>query len=464
MPYKGEFAGKTSHSEFLRNPDIQSFLERCDYLTTPSDEEALAMSERFSDPGPTKADLPGFVIAVDGSSHESSLDDKLPSTKIGYIKIGAVLIDLGKYGNLRKGRYVDPFKVAELQDDNSALTFSIPSANIRWDGYKNVRDSFRASVDQQFYGAQTRFNEKDPFTSLRSTLFHLASLRPGELGTNGDNRRLKIHKCPNCGRGPIEVQDIPDRQVCSYCAEEVFPTDCLRIWEEVSDYQSNQVAISRLMQVLEQLIPIHYMRHLYKNGPRLLSGIAFFVDGPLALFGTPAWLHRPIMIFLSQINRELVEQGQLPLAVIGLQKTGQIADHVNLISRFIPNNRLLAIDDEYRYQFILSGREAAGNGFGFETYYGQDFIFKTPSGRCFVFALPYPYDSKNEPNQDFIQEKVRFENYLQLAQALNLINYLESDLYENAVVPIALAHRYTAISFQPGGRVLDLLTKQMLRT
>ena len=39
MPYEGEFASKTSHSEFLRNPDIQGFLQQCDYLTIPSDEE-----------------------------------------------------------------------------------------------------------------------------------------------------------------------------------------------------------------------------------------------------------------------------------------------------------------------------------------------------------------------------------------------------------------------------------------
>ncbi len=462
MPYEGELAGKTAHSEFLRNPDIQSFLAACDYLIMPSDEEAQAMGDRFSlPPGPT-ADLPGFVIAVDGSSHESSLDDKLPSTKMGYIKIGAVLIDLEKYRTLRNGRYVDPFRVAELQDDNSSLTFSLPSANIRWAGRKNVRDSFRASLDQQFYSTRTRFSDKDASTSLRSTLFQLASLRPGELGT-ADARRLRIHKCPSCGRGPVEVEDIPDPQACPHCDEEVFPTDCLRLWEEVSDYQSNQVAIERLRHVLEQLVPIHYMRHLYRHAPLLLSGIAFFVDGPLALFGTPAWLHRPIMIFLSQINRKLAKHGQLPLTVLGLQKTGQIADHVNLISRFIPNNRLLAIDDDYRYQYILSGREAAGNGFGFETYYGQDFIYKTPSGRCFVFGLPYAVESKNEPGRDFLRDKVRLESYPQLARALGLISRLESDLYQNAVVPIALAHRYTAISFQPGGRVLDLLTKHALR-
>ena len=71
--------------------------------------------------------------------------------------------------------------------------------------------------------------------------------------------------------------------------------------------------------------------------------------------------------------------------------------------------------------------------------------------------------TEKKESQDFIREKVKFENYPQLAQALKLITYLESDLYENAVVPIALAHRFTAISFRPGGRVLDLLTKNALK-
>jgi len=462
MPYDGEFASKTAHAEFLRNPDIQGFLGQCEYLTPPTDAEGQVMGDRFQAPPTAQAQLPSFVVAIDGSSHESSIDDKLPSTKVGYIKIGAILIDLEKYGSLRVGKYVDPFKVAELQDDNAALTFAIPSANIRWGGKTNVRDSFRAFVDQQFYGLRTRFAEQDASTSLRSTLFHLASLRPGDLHT-GDPRRLMIHKCPTCGGGPVEVRDIPETQHCPFCSSDVYPTDCLRIWEDVNDYQSNQIAISRLMIVLEHIIAMHYIRHFYKNAPLLLSGMAFFVDGPLAFYGTPAWMHRAVMIFLQDVNRKLARHGQMPLTIIGLQKTGQVVDHVMLIDRYIPTDRLLAIDDEYRYQFILSGREASSQGFGFETYYGQDFIYKTPNGRTFVFALPYPYNTKDLAGASFAQEKIKFENYPQLPQALRLITHLESDLYKNAVVPIALAHRFTAISFEPGGRVLDLLTRNALQ-
>lgn len=465
MPYDGELASKASHSEFLRNPDIKSFLEQCDYLKIPSDETGQKLAERFVEPPTLRDELPSFVVAVDGSSYESSLDDKLPSTKIGYIKIGSLLIPLDEYNSLRQGRFVDPFKVAEIQDNNSSLTFSLPSANIKWGGKQNVTESFRAVMDKQFYGVDTRFEENDSSTSLRSTLFYLASVRSGKLGT-GDFRKLRIHKCPSCGNGEesgLLVEDIPDQQHCPYCGAEIYPTDCLRIWEEVNEFQSNQVAMTRLMLALEHLIPLHYMRFFYKNAPLLLSGMAFFIDGPLAVFGSPHWLQDAALHFFHEVNRKLHSKGQDPLTVIGLQKTGQVVDHVNLIDRYIPNNRIMAIDDEYRYQYILAGREPSPHGFGVGTYYGQDFIYKTPNGRTFVFALPYPFGNGNSPGENFHREKIKLEHYPQLSQALRLINYLESDLYQNAVVPIALAHRFTAISLRPGGRVLDLLTKNGLQ-
>lgn len=465
MPYEGQFANKASHSDFIKNPDVQNFLTQCDYLKVPTDEVGKTLSERFVEPPSVSEDLPSFVVAIDGSSYESTLDDKLPSTKVGYIKIGALLIQLDQYASLRQGRFVDPFRVAELQDNNSALTFSMPSANIKWGGKQNVRESFRAAMDQQFYGVHTRFDESDPSTSLRATLFYLASMRLGKLGT-GDNDKLKIHKCPTCENGVEEgilIENVPEQQHCPFCGAEIYPTDCLRIWEEVNEFQSNQVAISRLMLALEHLLPLHYMRHFYQHAPLLMSGMAFFIDGPLAVFGSPHWIQTSAMSFLYEVNRKLASKGQGPLTVIGLQKTGQVVDHVHLIDRYIPNNRIMAIDDEYRYQYILAGRDPAAGGFGVGTYYGQDFIFKTPSGRTFVMGLPYPFRSEKISGKNFAQEKVKLEHYPQLPQALRLINYLESDLYENAVVPIALAHRFTAISFQPGGRVLDLLTRNALR-
>ena len=219
--------------------------------------------------------------------------------------------------------------------------------------------------------------------------------------------------------------------------------------------------MSRFMLVLEHLLPVHYCRYLLAVAPQLLSETAFFIDGPLAVFGTAAWLHGSLLSFLAHVNKRLTEMGFRPMLVIGLQKTGQVVDHATMVSKFIPNDRLLAIDDDYRYRYILAGRDPSANGFGGETYHGQDFIYRTPTGRTFVFGLPYPFATKAEA-KDFAKEKVEADRYSELPRALALIKHFESDLYQNAVIPIALAHRYTAISLMPGGRVLDVMTKHAL--
>jgi len=463
MPYNGELANKASHFDIVKNPDVADFLEACDYLTVPSEKECEQIAEHFLKVPPlTNITMPGSIIAFDGSRYESSINDRLPSTKVGYIKVSSVLIKLEEFDALKVGHYVDPFKVAKLQDNTTSLTLTVPSANIRWQGNDTVQDGFRAAVDQYFYGENTRFKADDPNTSLRTTLFHLAHRRPGSMGTISPNF-LKINKCPNCEEGPIEVENKPDQQHCPHCQAEIYPTDSLRLWEEISDYQSNLTVITRLMLVVEHLMSIHYIRYLADNDALdTLSQTAFFIDGPLSIFGPSAWLHLAIMRFLAQINARLAKKGLQQLLIMGLQKTGQVSDHVQLIDRYIEPDRIFPITDEYRYKYIFAGRFAAGNGFGYETYYGQDFIYKTKSGRTFILGLPYPFATKLPAGIDFIQAKVDVCRYKELPRALALINHFETDLYENAVVPIALANKYTAISLVPGGRVLDILTRKGL--
>jgi hypothetical protein len=465
MPYEGEFASKTAHFDIVKNPDVADFLSACDYLTVPSDEEGARIAGKFLPVPPLdNIKMPSSIIAFDGSRHESSIHDRLPSTRVGYIKVSSVLIKLEEFDALKVGPYVDPFKVARLQDNTTALTITVPSANIRWQGKESVRDGFRAAVDAYFYGEKTRFKADDPNTSLRTTLFHLAHRRPGGMATHSA-KVLKINKCPTCEQGPIDLEDKPEQQHCPNpeCGAEIYPTDCLRLWEEVYDYQSNQTAITRLMLVVEHLMPMHYIRYLSENDAlESVADTAFFIDGPLAVFGTSAWLHLAILRYISELNARLAARKQQKLLLIGLQKSGQLFDHIQLIDRFVEPNHILPVDDTYRYKYIFAGRDPAGNGFGYETYYGQDFIYKTASGRTFILALPYPFATKLPPGVDFIKAKVEVRRYPELARALALINHFETDLYENAVVPIALANKYTAISLVPGGRVLDILTRKGL--
>ena len=63
---------------------------------------------------------------------------------------------------------------------------------------------------------------------------------------------------------------------------------------------------------------------------------------------------------------------------------------------------------------------------------------------------------------NFTQEKSNISKYINIGAYTKLIVDFECDLYENAVVPIALAHKYTAISLEPGSKVLDLLSRNTI--
>lgn len=47
--------------------------------------------------------------------------------------------------------------------------------------------------------------------------------------------------------------------------------------------------MSRFMQVIEHLLPMHYVRYLVENLLVSLGSIAFFVDRPLAIYKESYW-------------------------------------------------------------------------------------------------------------------------------------------------------------------------------
>jgi hypothetical protein len=463
MPYINEYADKTSHIDIVRNPDIINFLDNCKYMVEPSESEATLLSNKFIAIPAYDTYLPNNIIAIDGSNYEASIRKDIPCTRIGYVKIGNLLIKRDSYKNLRSGScFLDPFKVAMIKKNNTATTFSLPSSNMLYKDQKTVRESFRLVLDEMLYDFRT--DPLDSKTSLRSTLFLLASYRTGDMATNSRDK-LFLHACPSCKSEKVEVFDIADAQFCPHCHERVYPSDSLRIWEEVSDAISNQSALTRFMNVIEHIFAIHYIRIIKDYSPEsfveVLSNLCIFIDGPLAIFGNSAWLHSCIMKYLHEINKQMKGHGKSNVMILGLQKSGFIYDYFQLVKDKIPNNTIYCLEDDVRYKYININKKPSSSTFGSETYYGQDFLYKTASGRVFVFNIPYPFPDKQ--NKDvFSIEKSRIENYTNIGAYTRLINEFECDLYENAVVPIALAHKYTAISLEPGSRVLDLLSKSKI--
>lgn len=453
MPYSRENAGKGGHADFVRNPDVQAFLENCSYLRVPSDKEASELASLFQRaPMGAPPRLPKYVVASDASKSDTPISEKLPSTQIGFLKVSHVLIEMEKYAGLVDpcNRFVDPFKVAEMHRSASPLTFTMPGSNIRYRGIDSVKHGFRRALFDQL---STNRGESATGFVLARTLLDI------------NDGTLTLKTCPCCAT-ETALAFTRERLIlqCSGCGQEVYVTDWLRLHEGISDFGDNSSAMTRMMNAVEHLMLAGFIQQVFDAQPSALANITFVLDGPLAIFGEPAKLSQRIQALIYRINVRLNQLALEPMMVIGLQKTGAIMDHALLLERFLPDGVLRVIDDKYRNKYVTGGDSPSAN-FGNETYYGQDFLFKTERGRIFNFALPYPFFDKTAGGggKGFSAVKVNFANYGSLIErACDLIRHFEMDLYDNAIVPVALAHRHASISLVPGGKVLDLLVRSGL--
>jgi hypothetical protein len=453
MPYQRETAGKGGHADFVRNPDVQSFLEECEYLRQPSDSEAQELANRFSTaPAGSPPNLPKYVVASDASKSDTAISDRLPSTQIGFLKVSHVLVDMQKYASLSEAAsgFVDPFKVADMHRSASPITFIMPGCNIRYAGIDSVKHGFRRALFDQLM--QNRGDGASDFVLAR-TLVDL------------NNGSVELRACPAC-RGELNASLSREHMsaTCPICQSDVYATDWLRLHEGISDFGDNASAMTRMMNAIEHLMLAGFIKQVFDVQPAALANIAFVLDGPLAIFGEPAKLAQRIQELVHRVNVRLAELGLSPMLVLGLQKTGGLMDHALLLERFLADGVMRVVDDDYRNTFI-TGSETPTANFGNETYYGQDFLFKTERGRIFNFAVPYPFADKTfgGGGAAFARAKVERERYGNLVErACDLIRHFEMDLYDNAIVPVALAHRHASISLVPGGKVLDLLVRSGL--
>lgn len=437
MSYASEPTDKTTHFEIVNNPDIREFLTNCQYMIEPTGEEAIEIASLFTKPPDYMGNLPNNIISIDGSNYEACIDEKLPFTRIGYVKIGNILIKRDSFEELGQSKFIDPFQVAEILKANSTTTFAFPSSNMIYKGEVSVRDGFRLALDNYLY--KYRNIPSDSKTSLRTTLFKMASYRSGKKRAESPDE-LILHACPNqnCDAKDISVWDMEEAQQCPTCNKSIYPSDCLRIWEEVEDTASNQSALTRFTNVIEHLFAIHYIRTIVDGSPEsyveTLSNICFFMDGALAIYGNSAWIHASIMKYLSELNDVMKSHGKESILMLGLLKSGVANDYFKLVEQSIPNDSVFCLSDEIRDKYVNFNRSSSTTTFGNETYYGQDFVYKTATGRLFIINIPYPFPTKSSID-NFKIEKSKLTNYsnlglyLKLVANLNVI-YMKMQLFQ----------------------------------
>jgi hypothetical protein len=448
MPYKDrsgrlERARSTGHVPIVQNELVQERLRNFRVFTreVPAEVEPGLLVDPASLGAVTST--PKWVMSFDGSPHEVAAREEYPSTRIGYVQVAGVLVHLDELLGQETAHLVDPAVIRSATQE-ALHSMVLPGSNVCRQDMPTVRDSWRAEVYEIFRDYSV---EEIPLLDVFMLLVSIS-----DKNAAGSVVLSRCSATEGCTARNFVVPRQGTR--CPSCQGQVFPTDALRLHEEVSEEHGNATSLGRLMTVLEHVTLVAYLYFLSQRQPRVLGSVGFVLDGPLALFGPQAWLHTPILAFLNALEASLAEKSFGSPIVVGIEKGGQFADHAAAIADRIPRGRLMRLPDDYIYRHILTFRAAPNTAFGRDTYYAQKFFYKTIQGKMTTITIPKRMPPATPPDDPM--------HYPILGSALALLDRLGTSLYEDALIPVALAHSYASIPLRTGSKVLTLLSRELL--
>ena len=453
MPYEGEFATYRSIRRLIEEKRVKDLLDRMKKNDFSQDRTTLPRMH-IQDLSPSEWQ-PDFVLAVDGSYQETSVENGYPGAAVGYVTTASVLMHLAKIRELDLQRPINP-KLFRETEKVTSIDSVFPGCNVIIDTERVSKDSLRKVLFETFDTTHL-FTDGESFLDTYEALL---KYRPEDPKPD----------CPYAENGRCSAEDKKYlRGIGAYCCEcknanTLYSTDALRIHERMVFDGANGQMFGEIMQVLERIIVIHILRWFeQKQLLWLLGNMAIVVDGPLAVYGAPAWLHSVILDELRRIN-EVSQQftdGQ-DLLMIGIEKTGNFVDHFEKLDEdkhgvlgAFPSQSFCLLSDEYIKQNItISNSEKP---YGDNTYFGRKFFYKTASGARLVASLPF----LDESHRDLTRADA--DQYPRLADALSLLDQLVSSRYPNSVSPLISAHAEAAIPMNLGSRVLENEARRLIQ-
>lgn len=469
MPYEGEKASKLGHTPILLNQYIKKSIETYKIGFSSNDGILEILNNMINIK--TEENNLYHIFSVDGSYADVSVDDRYPSARIGFIQFSMNLIRLYEDSKVEKNGLINPIEYNKLMEAHTQ-SFDLPIYNTTVGNYKTLRDSIRFKISEHLEKLKT-YDEKG--ISVLETLYEIISEEDFTNNFRCINLSCKTNQQDESVTG-FNKKDFNNKYkecTCKYCGEKLYLIDYLRLHELIDEEFGATSILSRVCRVLEQLYPINFIMNLLGSNEdeqvkfEALSKIAFMLDGPLAIYGESAKLHKSIHRYLIGINKQLMEKGFNPLIYFGISKTGKIVDHIKCSMDYIrfsdknltlPSKQILMISDDYRFKYIHPPTK--NTSFGKETYYGQDMVYFDNKSNFYVINVMYPFEKNNK---FFKQNKFNLESYTEINKIIDLLEKLEVDLYDMALLPIVLGHKYASISLKPGLSSLEDFGKNIIK-
>ncbi len=467
MGFENEPSGHKSIKRLAESKRVKELLGRYEIISLPQKAEDLA---------PMLADVkpsgwqPKWILAIDGSFLSHSVQNGYPGAEVGYITISAVLIDAAKQRELDKARPVNPADFRATQEPSS-IDEVLPGSNVVFSGQVSARASLRAALMELFREEKNRLsNEGEGEGKGELLLQTYEALLRHKPKDSGQKQRCPYEDDGECGSDAEEklYQLNTGTYVCN-CkfARPLFSTDALRIHESMIPDGPNSTIYTETMQVLERLYLINILRWMETHAPAMMGDVAFVMDGPLGVFGHPAWLSQAIVVELGRLNEKAKSVTGQDILLVGVEKSGAFVEHFERLDNnadgskgAFPKQRAALLADKYiqdRIVFKPNPNNEKRMVYGQYTYFGRKLFYKTKSGAKLVAVTPFykPHD------RDLTIAQV--DQHPRLSDVMSLLDQVVSVRFPNAITPLVEAHAEASIPMNIGTKILERLASEHIK-
>ncbi|MCY3956667.1 MAG: hypothetical protein OXG65_00030 [Chloroflexi bacterium] len=437
MPYDSEFASGDSLWRLVESESVKEFQG----VVRHGGPEQVADPPSTLSP-PRGLDRITRIIVIDGSTVTSAVRIGYPGAEAALLQLAAVIIDLAALRDIPLASIPRPSTMRGMEDCRT-LDAVLPGRNVvRRDVADDTPERyFRFTIHQMLSGRRV---DRDHETLIET----MRAITPPRQGF-----RCPVSDCEN---------SIPALEGAGVCPcerkEPVFETDSLRLHERFEDHGSSAQAYTAARQVVEHLAMVNIMRFFERcNWWSAFRTTAFVMDGPLAIFGMPAWLKHHVQAEVGRLHAQALSRGGDGVMLFGVEKSGMFLEHLKALDQSDfegPRARLrpglaLAPDRTYTHRHIAL-RPQDAKPHGDVTDYGRRVLYKNRLGQHSVLMTPIVNDEGQD--RDCIDEAA----FPRLGEALDVMDEFSTYLYEDGFVPLVRAHAHAAIPLKAG---IGLLTE-----
>ena len=388
--------------------------------------------------------FPRRVIAIDGSNIIHRVNNGFPGAEAGLLMTSVIAIKLDQLRGLDANSIPRPSFFRDMERVNT-LEAALPGIGV-------VRKDLDDDTPIDFFRKKTYDTLSNAIADDHETLL--------------ETMRAICHNVQFQSRIDCPAIDCEEKyrfkaeEYICHCGrkEKMFETDVLRLHEYFDGVRTGGEALGRLRSVLEIMVLLNILRFFVNKCPAYLDSCAFVLDGPLAIFGTPASILRPIREEFKRLNNEARKANGTDIVVFGVEKSGRFKEHLEQLDyqdgegpklRF-PDQTTIVLNDEYIKNNIIPA-DKKGKPFGKDTHFGRAILYKTNKGEHIVIQSAVLNDSA----EDFQNNSP--ECYPRLNDILDVVDQLGTYIYEGGFLPLIRAHAHAAIPLTRGTDIIKSL-------